>query len=152
MKEIVYIPIGIIHSPYNENDDAPVQPVYANDTLATLEIFDQYEKGLKDLDGFDHLVLLFHLNRISGYSLQVVPHFDSNRRGVFATRSPSHPNSIGLSIVKLVNVKNNIITVKGIDALDKTPLLDIKPYIQHLDYREKVEQGWWDKIKRKIYE
>ncbi len=132
MKKILYTPIGIIHSPFKEKGNTPVQPVYSDDAVATIEIFDQYTKGLKELASFDHIVLLFHLDRISGYTLQTVPHFDNEIRGVFATRSPSRPNPIGLSTVRLVSIDKNIITVKGIDALDGTPLLDIKPHIKNL--------------------
>ncbi len=129
MNKITYTPIGIIHSPFLEKSDAPVQPVYSNNAEATIEIFDQYAKGLKGLTGFEQIVLLFHLDRIVSSKLQVVPHFDKEIRGVFATRSPSRPNPIGLSIVELVCIDHNIITVRGIDALDGTPLLDIKPHI-----------------------
>ncbi len=129
MNKIHYTPIGIIHSPFKDKSDAPVQPVYSNDAIATIEIFDQYSKGLKGLAGFEQIVLLFHLDRIISSKLQVIPHFDKKIRGVFATRSPSRPNPIGLSIVELVSIDQNIITVKGIDALDGTPLLDIKPHI-----------------------
>jgi tRNA-Thr(GGU) m(6)t(6)A37 methyltransferase TsaA len=146
MTRIQYTPIGIIHSPFLQNGNVPVQPIYSKDTEATIEIYDEYVDGIKDLAGFSQIILLFHLDRISGYKLQTVPHFDNKLRGVFATRSPSRPNPIGLSITRLVKIRGNILHIKGIDALDKTPLLDIKPYIQKLDFRENSANGWLDDI------
>ena len=135
-------PIGVVHSPFTEPVGVPVDPVYAADVNGTVVVFPDYQAGLKDLDGFSHLILLFHCHRANKFSLKVFPFMDSVPRGVFATRAPSRPNSIGLSIVRLLSRSENILTIQEVDILDGTPLLDIKPYIEDFDVRRNTRKGW----------
>jgi len=137
--------IGIIHSPFCDLVNMPVQPKGARDVFATIEFKDEYTEGLKDLDGFSHVYLIYHFHKVKEPKLSVIPFNDptNTQRGVFSTRTPMHPNSIGLSVVELVSVKGNIVTIKGVDVLDGTPLLDIKPYIENFDKVEgETKSGW----------
>jgi tRNA-Thr(GGU) m(6)t(6)A37 methyltransferase TsaA len=123
----------------------PVQPKGAKDTYATIEIKEEFCEGLKDLDGFSHIYLIFYFHKVKEHKLSVIPFNDKTDtpRGVFSTRTPMHPNSIGLSVVELVKVEKNILTIKGVDMLDQTPLLDIKPYIENFDKVEGVVKSGW---------
>ncbi len=137
--------IGIIRSPFCDLVNMPVQPKGARDVCATLEIDMAYREGLKDLDGFSHVYLIYHFHKVKKPKLSVIPFNDMThtQRGVFSTRTPMHPNSIGLSVVELVKVEGSIVTIKGVDILDGTPLLDIKPYIENFDKVEgEVKSGW----------
>lgn len=127
--------IATIRSPFSSLLDMPVQPCGASEVYATIEFQEEFVEGLKDLDGFSHIYLIYYFHKVENYKLQVVPFNDKTNslRGVFSTRTPVHPNSIGLSLVELVSVEGNIVTIKGVDVLDKTPLLDIKPYISNFD-------------------
>ena len=140
-------PIATIKTPFCSLENMPVQSKGAKDVYATIEFEKQYQEGLKDLDGFSHIYLIYYFHKIKNYKLQVVPFNDKTNtlRGVFATRTPMHPNFIGLSIVELIKVENNIITVKGIDILDGTPLLDVKPYIENFDKIEGIPKSGWMK-------
>ena len=140
MKQIV-----IVRSPFCDLVNMPVQPKGARDVCATLEIDTAYREGLKDLDGFSHVYLIYHFHKVKEPKLSVIPFNDMTHtpRGVFSTRTPMHPNSIGLSVVELVKVEGTIVTIKGVDILDGTPLLDIKPYIENFDKIEgEVKSGW----------
>ena len=137
--------IGTIRSPFCDLVDMPVQPKGAKDIHATIEINEEYREGLKDLDGFSHAYLIYYFHKVKEPKLSVVPFNDRTHtpRGVFSTRTPMHPNSIGLSVVELVGVEGRIVTIKGVDILDGTPLLDIKPYIENFDRVEgEVKSGW----------
>jgi len=137
--------IGTVNSPFCELVNMPVQPKGAKNTYATIEIKEEFCEGLKDLDGFSHVYLIYYFHKVKEPKLSVIPFNDTTHtpRGVFSTRTPMHPNSIGLSVVELVKVEDNIVTIKGVDILDKTPLLDIKPYIENFDKVEgKVKSGW----------
>ncbi|MEA3374270.1 MAG: tRNA (N6-threonylcarbamoyladenosine(37)-N6)-methyltransferase TrmO [Campylobacterota bacterium] len=137
--------IGTIHSPFCDLVNMPVQPKGAKETFATIEFKDEFREGLKDLDGFSHVYLIYHFHKVKEAKLSVIPFNDMTHtpRGVFSTRTPMHPNSIGLSVVELVKVEGNIVTIKGVDVLDGTPLLDIKPYIENFDKVEgEVKSGW----------
>ncbi|MGC9351418.1 MAG: tRNA (N6-threonylcarbamoyladenosine(37)-N6)-methyltransferase TrmO [Sulfurovum sp.] len=137
--------IATIRSPFCELVDMPVQPKGAKDVYATIEFDKEYEEGLKDLDGFSHLYLIYYFHKVKAHKLSVIPFNDKTHtpRGVFSTRTPMHPNSLGLSVVELVHVEGNIVTIKGVDVLDGTPLLDIKPYIENFDKVEgEVKSGW----------
>ncbi len=137
--------IGTIRSPFCDLVNMPVQPKGAKETFATIEFKDEFQEGLKDLDGFSHVYLIYHFHKVKEPKLSVIPFNDMTHtpRGVFSTRTPMHPNGIGLSVVELVKVEGNTVTIKGVDILDGTPLLDIKPYIENFDKVEgDVKSGW----------
>ena len=142
MGKIIYQPIGLIHSPFKEVKGTPIQPAAAIGIKGTVEIFPEYVAGLKDLEDFSHLIMLYHFHLSSGFSLEVIPFLDKVKRGVFATRAPKRPNPIGISIVKLIKIKNNFIEIENIDMVDQTPLLDIKPYIPTFEITGEVRIGW----------
>jgi tRNA-Thr(GGU) m(6)t(6)A37 methyltransferase TsaA len=139
---IIYRPIGAIHSPFKEPRDAPIQSACARDIEGTVEIFPEYSEGLADLEGFSHIILIYHFHLSKGHSLRVKPYLDSELRGVFATRAPARPNPIGMSIVRLVKVEGGKLHVRDVDILDGTPLLDIKPYVPEFDSRSTEKIGW----------
>ncbi len=141
MKEIIYKPIGIIHTPFKGTEGAPNQPTTGRDIKGVIEIQSEYTQGLNDIEGFSHIILIYHFHLSVGYSLRVKPLGHNHLRGVFATRSPKRPNPIGLSIVRLLKVEGERIYIKDIDIVDGTPLLDIKPYIP--DDSHKVERIGW---------
>lgn len=138
-------PIGIIHSPYKQVTGTPIQAAFSDDGEGTIEIFPRFKKGLKDLEGFSHIILIYHFHKSEGYSLLCRPFLDDVERGLFATRAPRRPNPIGLSIVRLKEIKDNILSVSSLDMLDGTPLIDIKPYIPRFDSLETLKAGWFDK-------
>ena len=142
MKEIIYKPIGIIHSPFKEQKGTPIQPSSGKGIKATIEIFPEYIQGLQDLEGFSHIILIYHFHLSKTVSLLSKPFMDDKPHGIFAIRGPSRPNPIGISIVRLIKVKNNILDIEDIDIIDKTPLLDIKPYVPEFDYRKEIKIGW----------
>ncbi len=147
---IKYKPIGIIHTPFDNISDMPIQPAAAKGIAGTVEVYTDYAAGLKDIDGFSHIILLFHFHLSDGYQLEVKPFLDCCRRGVFATRAPKRPNRIGLSVVKLIKVENNLLHIENIDILNATPLLDIKPYVPDFDNTEKISVGWLSRSKHRI--
>lgn len=128
----------------------PIQPAGAAGVEGTVEVFPQYDDGLKDLDGFSHLILLYHLHRSKDFKLHVVPFLDSISRGVFATRAPKRPNPIGLSVIKLQKIQGSILYVENVDILDGTPLLDIKPYIPDFDEQAEVRAGWLEETRKEV--
>lgn len=135
-------PIGIIHTPFHSLEDMPIQPGGAGEITGTVVVDEQFSEGLADLDGFSHIYLLYSFHMAKRTALTVIPFMDISPRGVFATRSPLRPNHIGLSIVRLAAIAGNIITVQGIDVIDGTPLLDIKPYIAAFDAVRQSQSGW----------
>jgi tRNA-Thr(GGU) m(6)t(6)A37 methyltransferase TsaA len=141
--KIEFSPIGIIHTPFKTVNNVPIQPTADKDSEGWIEVFDEYAEGLADLDGFSHLYLIFHLHKSAGYKLKVIPFLDTVERGIFATRSPARPNSVGLSVVKLVSVKGNIVNIKGLDIVDGTPLIDIKPLVPMFEDAADVRIGWF---------
>ncbi len=145
-----YKTIGIIHSPFTEPQGMPIQPAGAKDIRGTIEIFEPFRKGLKDLDGFSHIILLYQFHRSRGFDLEVVPFLDSERHGVFATRAPKRPNPIGLSVVRLRGVADGVLTIENVDVLDGTPLLDLKPYIPEFDAQTDVRTGWLEQTKKNV--
>ncbi|WP_419658872.1 major facilitator superfamily MFS1 protein [Desulfosarcina variabilis str. Montpellier] len=142
---IPFSPIGVIHTPFTDLTGMPIQPAGARDVIGKIVLDPQYEPGLKDLDGFSHLILIYHFHRSKGFQMTVEPFLDTVARGLFATRAPRRPNPIGLSIVRLLNVEKNELTVQGIDVLDQTPLLDIKPWVPAFDIQGEVRVGWMEK-------
>ncbi len=139
--------IGTIHSPFCQLENMPVQPKGARDMLATIEIKEEFVQGLKDLDGFNFIYLIYYFHKVKEHKLQVLPFNEKTgqKRGVFSTRTPMHPNSLGLSVVELIKVQDNIVTIKGVDILDGTPLVDIKPYIENFDKVDLVPTSGWMK-------
>lgn len=140
--KIEYRPIGVVHSPFTELKGMPIQPSRAKDIAGTVEVFPEFQEGLKDLIGFSHIVLLYHFHMVTGYTLQVVPFLDSELRGLFATRAPKRPNPIGLSVVRLEGIQGRVLSVLDLDILEGTPVLDIKPYVTEFDGRTDVRIGW----------
>ncbi len=140
--DIVYHPIGILHTPFHDLRDMPIQPTGTASAPGTAEIFPEYADGLRDLDGFSHVILLFHMHQVREARLRVVPFLDSEPRGVFATRAPSRPNPIGLSIVRLLSVDRCTLHLGNLDILDGTPLLDLKPYVPGFDRPARARAGW----------
>ncbi len=145
-------PIGVIHTPFRKLEGMPIQPAGASGVLGTVEVFEPYEAGLKDLDGFSHLFLLYHFHRSSGFSLQVIPFMDTRLRGLFSTRAPRRPNALGLSVVRLLAVEGRTLRIENVDILDGTPLLDIKPYVPEFDEQAGVRTGWLEKAGKKVSE
>ena len=135
-------PIGIIRTPFTKAEGMPIQPKGAAGIRGTIEVFDQYHDGLMDLDGFSHIILLYHFHRSHGFNLHVVPYMDTEPRGLFATRAPNRPNPIGMSIVQLGKIENHVLHIQNVDIIDGTPLLDIKPYVPEFDSPQDVRTGW----------
>ena len=152
MNTITYTPIGIIHSPYMEEKGTPIQGKYApEDVRAEIEIFEEFAAGLKDVEGFSHLYILFHFHKSNYFNLIQKSYIEKDvERGIFAVRSPYRPNAIGLSIVRLIEQKDNILIIGDVDMLDGTPVLDIKPYIPDFETDDEIRTGWvGDKFKNK---
>lgn len=135
-------PIGVIHSPFKELEKMPIQPKSAVGKLGEVVVDDEYVAGLQDLEGFSHIYLLYRFHQCRKTKLKVIPFMDVVERGVFATRAPVRPNHIGLSVVKLKEVKGNTLIIEGVDILDGTPLLDIKPYVAKFDQVTSSRDGW----------
>jgi tRNA-Thr(GGU) m(6)t(6)A37 methyltransferase TsaA len=150
MNEIKYKPIGIIHSPFKEPKGTPIQPAGANGTNGTVEIFPAYAEGLKDIEGFSHIILLYHFHLSKEPTLLAKPFMDNETHGVFAMRGPSRPNPIGISVVRLVRVEGNMLHIRDVDIVDGTPLLDIKPYIPEFDIRAVERIGWLEENVHKL--
>lgn len=135
-------PIGIIHTPFDKKDECPIQPLYASDTIGRVEVFNRYVEGLKDIETFSHIYLLYYFDKAGEIKLIRPTFLDDESHGIFATRHPCRPNAIGMSIVKLKQREDNILIVEGIDVLNATPLLDVKPYIPRFDRIEAATDGW----------
>jgi tRNA-Thr(GGU) m(6)t(6)A37 methyltransferase TsaA len=148
--EIIYKPIGVIHSPFHNLEDMPIQPSSESSEPGTLEIYTEFVEGLKDLLGFSHIYLLYHFHKMHQLKLMVTPFLDTQSRGIFATRAPSRPNPIGISLVKIIGIKDNVIEIDHVDILDGTPLLDIKPYVPEFDKAHDVRIGWLEQTKEQI--
>lgn len=142
MQALELSPIGIIRTPYQKVEGMPIQPAGAAGVEGTVEIIDDYIAGLKDLEGFSHIILLYHFHQGEGYDLTVTPFLDDQPHGLFATRAPRRPNPIGLSIVKLNCIEGGTLYISNIDVLDGTPLLDIKPYVPAFDQQDEARSGW----------
>jgi len=136
-------PIGTIHSPFKEIADMPIQPSGAQGVLGRIELKHELAEGLVDLDGFSHIIVLYYFHRAEKTSLTATPFLDPQPHGIFATRAPTRPNHIGLSVLTLRQIEGHILTVENIDIIDGSPLLDIKPYVPEFDQPEgKICTGW----------
>ena len=141
-QEIRYRPIGIIHSPFREPKGTPIQPKGAEGVKGTVALFEEFAAGLEDLEGFSHIILLYHFHLSKGATLRSRPYMDDRAHGVFAMRGPSRPNPIGISVVRLVKVEETTLHIEDVDIVDGTPLLDIKPYVPEFDIRKVERFGW----------
>jgi tRNA-Thr(GGU) m(6)t(6)A37 methyltransferase TsaA len=141
MDDVVYRPIGVIHTPFPGSKDVP-RGADARDAPGTIEVFPRYAAGLDDLGGFSHVIIVFHMHLSEGPLLKVRPRNQRSDRGVFSTRSPRRPNPVGITVVRLKRIEGNILHVEGVDMADHTPLIDIKPYIPELDGRAGARTGW----------
>jgi len=150
MSAIVYLPIGYIYTPFEEISGMPIQPASAKGIKGKIELVPEFINGIQDLDGFSHLILLYHFHLSENFELLVTPFLDTQMHGVFATRAPKRPNSIGMSVVKLTKIEENILYIEDIDVINKTPLIDIKPYIPDFDAPEQIKTGWYRKEKTDI--
>ncbi|MEF2144110.1 MAG: tRNA (N6-threonylcarbamoyladenosine(37)-N6)-methyltransferase TrmO [Desulfovibrionaceae bacterium] len=135
-------PIGILRTPFTDPKNMPIQPTGAIGISGTLELLPEFADGLRDLDGFSHIILLYHFHKAQGHELLVTPFLDKTERGVFATRAPRRPNPIGLSIVRLTGREGDTLLLEDVDMLDSTPVLDIKPYVVDFDSRNDARCGW----------
>ena len=146
MTEIVCRAIGVIRSPHTKREDTPIQPVFAKGVAGRVEVLPEYEAGLRDIEGFSHIYLIYVFDRGGATRLSVVPYLGDTERGVFATRAPCRPNALGMSLVRLLRREGTVLHVEDIDVLDGTPLLDIKPYIGRYDSRNDARSGWQDDV------
>jgi tRNA (adenine37-N6)-methyltransferase len=141
-EPINYQPIGVIRTPHQEAVGTPIQPSGAAGVLGVIHLLPELAPGLKDLDGFSHVMLIYHLHHSQGFNLEVIPYMDTQPRGVFATRAPRRPNPIGFSVVRLLGIRGTEMDVEGVDMLDGTPLLDIKPFVPDFDAPPVERTGW----------
>jgi tRNA (adenine37-N6)-methyltransferase len=142
MTQIRYKPIGVIHTPFRSPEGTPIQPAAARGIVGGVEVDPMYAGGLKDLNGFSHVILIYHFHKARLAHLRARPFLDDVERGVFATRSPARPNAIGISVVRLLRIEENILYVQNVDIVDGTPLLDIKPYVPQFNGANDVKIGW----------
>ena len=148
--DIIYHPIGFVHSPFQDIQGMPIQPTGAAGVRGTVEILPELAEGLRDLEGFSHIILLYHFHRVRDVKLVVTPFMDSQPRGLFSTRAPKRPNPIGLSVVKLLRVEGHVLHVENVDILDGTPVLDIKPYVPDFDQHPVDRVGWLEGAKGRV--
>jgi tRNA-Thr(GGU) m(6)t(6)A37 methyltransferase TsaA len=143
METINYQIIGFIHSPFTEPKGTPIQPVAGRGVEGSVEVFPEYAEGLTDIAGLSHIFLIYHLHLAKMKSLIIKPFLDDVVHGVFTTRSPNHPNTIGISVVHLLHVEGNILHIQDLDIINDTPLLDIKPFVPEFDIRIPSKVGWY---------
>ena len=149
---ISFRPIGTIYTPFKEASGTPIQGAISGDQKGEIAVRPEYGEGLDDLAGFSHLILIYSFHRLDGYKLKVKPYLDNRERGIFATRSPCRPNPLGITVVELVEVDGCRLTVKGVDMLNETPLLDIKPSVPLFDHRNVARCGWFEPHLKRIAE
>jgi tRNA-Thr(GGU) m(6)t(6)A37 methyltransferase TsaA len=143
-REFKFKPIGILRTPYQSKSGVPIQGVFDPDSRGTAEIFKAFEAGLKDVEGFSHIILIYVFHRSEGYDLVCRPYMEDQLHGVFATRAPRRPNPVGFSIVRLLKREGRVLHLAEVDMLDGTPVLDIKPFSPTFDHREGVRIGWME--------
>ena len=143
---VTFTPIGIIRSAHAAPEATPIQPVYAADCLGRAELYPEYAEGLADIEGFSHLYLLYHLHRAPAPRLRVKPFLEDFEHGIFATRAPARPNPLGMSLVRLVRREGPVLHLSGIDILDGTPLIYIKPYSPRFDSVDSPRCGWTERV------
>ena len=136
------ITIGTIHTPFETKQSCPIQPMYAAEAQGRVDIFPQYAEGLLDIEGFSHLYLFYLFDRADAVSLVRATFLDDAPHGIYASRHPCRPNSLGMSIIKLIRREENVLIIEGADMLDQTPLIDIKPYLPQYDAIPSASQGW----------
>lgn len=141
--EFIMKPIGIIHSPFTDKKLTPIQPSRSQ-AIGHVEVYPEFADGLMDLEGFSHIILLYVFHQSHDFTLRVKPFLDNQEHGLFSTRYPARPNPIGLSIVRLLACHENFLDIEGVDVLDGTPLLDIKPYVPDFDMYADVRAGWYE--------
>jgi len=152
MADIVYKPIAYIKTPFTAKEKMPIQPTGAKGIKGEIEVFPEFVEGLHDLDAFSHIILIYHFHLCSGFALEVKPFMDDKTHGIFSTRAPIRPNSIGFSVVKLNRIENNILYIENIDVVNGTPLLDIKPFIPDVDSPKVDKLGWLEGKSNKMEE
>ena len=140
--EFTFKPIGIVKSAYKSKSGVPIQGVFDPDSRGVVEIFEEYEEGLRDIEGFSHIILIYVFHRSEGYDLICRPYMEDKEHGVFAIRAPRRPNPIGLSVVRLMKTEGRLLHLSEVDMLDGTPVLDIKPFAPRFDNREDARVGW----------
>jgi tRNA-Thr(GGU) m(6)t(6)A37 methyltransferase TsaA len=150
MDIITLRPIGIIATPFKEPRGTPIQPRAAKGVAGSVTLFPEYVEGLQDLEGFSHILLIYHFHLSKNFSLKVKPFLDERWRGVFATRAPARPNPIGISLVRLESVQGDRLQVLDVDMVDDTPLLDIKPYVPQFDFAPEARIGWLENNLEKL--
>lgn len=138
-------PIGVIHSPFLEQSGMPIQSA-RSEAVGQVEVFSQFAEGLEGIEEFSHIYLLYLFDRVSDdIPLKNKPFLDDHEHGIFATRYPVRPNKMGFSVVRLLKREGNLLTIQGVDMLDETPLLDIKPYFPDFDVFASTRHGWYEK-------
>jgi tRNA-Thr(GGU) m(6)t(6)A37 methyltransferase TsaA len=142
-SEIVFKAVGVVESRFEQQAGTPIQGRLAPNETAVIRIFPEFADGLKDLEGFSHIYVFFKFDRASDKKLRVKPYLDTVERGVFATRSPLRPNPLGMTIVRLDRIDNNNLYISGIDILNNSPVIDIKPYIPDFDHQNPEKIGWY---------
>src|SRR6056297_95485 len=150
MKLLNFQAIGVIKTPFKTTEEMPIQPTGGRGVQGEIEVLEQYSEGLDDLDGFSHIMVIYHFHQTKKYQLKVIPFMDDTLRGVFATRAPKRPNPIGFSVVRLKKVENNCVYFEDVDMLDGTPVLDIKPFIPDVDSPSVHRLGWLEGISDKM--
>lgn len=143
MHAIQFAPIGLVHSPFTEIAGMPIQPAAAEGVRGSVVLQSEFSPGLQDIEGFSHLILIYHLHLVRDFSLSVKPFLDNDEHGIFATRAPRRPNPIGLSVVKLIARQGATLEIENVDILDGTPLLDLKPYVPQFDAPGSARIGWF---------
>lgn len=144
VMNITYTPIGHFRTPHKTAAGMPIQPTGAQGVCGTITILPEFRRGLLDLNGFSHVIVLYHLHGIEGYDLRVTPYLDNAEHGIFATRSPKRPNPIGLSVMQLNDVSSDTLFLENVDVLDGTPVLDVKPYVPDFDIWPADKVGWFE--------